>query len=243
MFRAPAAAVVLGACAACAVPPAPHVEPTLEQWLATRDDLAKMRSTLASKPFVAQISVAMHDPRSGRTFDGRGAVAVDRARGVRMILLGPAGATAVDAWVTRDRYRFAVPAIDVVRRGRGDEPEARVLPVGFFRWWFLAPLEGQLLTFVGYPDAGTWVLRDGDATSELSIVRGDAVYVMQAVRHAHGRDETLAWRARSFAPRAGDSGTYRDSASGFAVDVRVDAISDDPPSPEAFADPDAESAR
>ncbi len=59
-----------------------------------------------------------------------------------MILLAGAGSTMLDAWVSMDRYRFAIPALDRVRSG--SESEVADLPVGFLRWWFLAPLSGTL---------------------------------------------------------------------------------------------------
>ena len=62
-----------------------------------------------------------------------------------MILVGPGGTTALDVWVTKDRFRFAVPAIKLEKRGGVDPAEAKGLPIGMLRWWFLSPLAGRLL--------------------------------------------------------------------------------------------------
>ena len=55
-----------------------------------------------------------HHRLGGRPgLQARGAVAMDPAAGdLRMILLGPGGATAIDLWMHGDAYRFVVPALD-----------------------------------------------------------------------------------------------------------------------------------
>jgi len=84
----------------------------------------------------------MREPRSGRVIRGRGGLAVVPGRALRMILVGVAGVTMLDAWVTPARWRVAVPMLGVLRRGGADDPAD--LPIGFLRWWFFTPLEGRL---------------------------------------------------------------------------------------------------
>ena len=118
--------------------------PTQPAWDAARRWLEALRASEPASPYGAVVRVSLREPRTGHTFAARGAVAVDPHHALRMILLGPGGATALDAWVTPERWRFAVPPAGVLRRGgREDDPS---LPIGFFRWWFLSPVGGRLLT-------------------------------------------------------------------------------------------------
>jgi hypothetical protein len=183
----------------------------------------------------------MHQPRVGRTFDARGGIAVAPGRALRMILVGGAGATLLDAWVTRDRWRIAVPPAALVRRGGGDEP--RDLPIGFLRWWFFRPLEGTL--FAAAPAEGVgragdvFLLRDEDgATVELR-----AGACLRASRRAGARTERVEdCSAREGEPRPGDRVRYEDEASGFTVDMQLESLASQPPDEEAFRDPDAPGA-
>src|SRR5882672_3564963 len=109
-----ALALAVAALAGCARTPAPPaVEPTQSEWTRAREELAKMRDEAPREPYVELIRVAMREPRSGRVIEGRGAVAVDPRRAVRLVLLGPGGRTALDVWVTAEAWRFAVPALDM----------------------------------------------------------------------------------------------------------------------------------
>lgn len=178
----------------------------------------------------------MSDPGSGRVVDGRGAIAVAPGRAVRMVLIGAAGATMLDAWVTPTHWRVAVPPLDLVRRG-GDEPP-RDLPVGFLRWWFLTPLAGTLIAAAFIDDAPLWILREGDAIVELrepACERG----CIRATRRAWGHAETVEECRLAQGPSVGDSARYLDEASGLKVDVRLESIAGTPPKAEAFEDPDA----
>src|SRR5579872_2701576 len=98
------------------------------------------RASRSQAPWKAVVQVTMRDPRSGKVVDGRGGISVSAGRAVRVVLLGPAGLTLFDAWVTPARWRVAVPPADIVRRGDADDPID--LPVAFLRWWFFTPLEG-----------------------------------------------------------------------------------------------------
>jgi hypothetical protein len=222
-------------CAANVSPPLP----TQAEWSAARVWLDELRATEPTKPFAAVVQVALREPHTGRAFSARGAVAVDPHHAVRMILVGPAGATALDVWATPDRWRFEVPAANILRRGgREDDPS---LPIGFFRWWFLAPLEGRLLTSVAGGSRERFVLRDRDATVDLTDSRGaagEALHLVSASRRAGDAVDRIAFRGASFAAAAGDSATYDQEGSGVHVEVRIESPAD-APDPAAFVDPDS----
>jgi hypothetical protein len=178
----------------------------------------------------------MRDPGSGRVIDGRGAIAVEPGQAVRMVLTGAAGATMLDAWVTTTRWRVAVPPLEVVRRGEVIEPPD--MPVGFLRWWFLTPLSGGLFAASSTEDGSLWLLRYGDAVIELreaSCARGT---LLHATRRLAGHAETVDECRAKAAPSAGDSARYFDETTGLCVDVFLESIGTEPPSRDAFRDPD-----
>src|SRR5690606_35583636 len=111
----------------------------------SRERLLRMRSELPRRPYVERVRLGIVDPRTGRLYQARGAVAVSPDHAARLVLLGPGGTTAMDVWVTRDRYRLQVPSLQIDRRGGADLADARGLPIGLLRWWFLSPLGGQLV--------------------------------------------------------------------------------------------------
>src|SRR5580704_6974926 len=123
----PALVLALASCAAAPAPTWPTA--TNEGWTALKAALDQARGGRPSSPWAAGLRITMRDPASGRVVDGRGAIAVAPGRAVRMMLVGAAGATLLDAWVTPTRWRIAVPPLDLVRRGANDEP--RDMPVGF----------------------------------------------------------------------------------------------------------------
>src|SRR5262249_50681621 len=151
----------------CAAKARPDGGLTQAEWSRARERLAWMRSAESVRPYAVQLRVYMHEPWTGRSFEARGALAVQPHAAARMVLLGPGGATALDMWITRERFRFVVPAADFKRIGGQDEASARGLPVGFFRWWFLSPLSGRLLTARMDSAGPTFVLRDGGGTITL----------------------------------------------------------------------------
>lgn len=168
--------------------------------------------------------------------DGRGAIAVAPGRAVRMVLVGAAGATMLDAWVTATRWRVAVPPLDLVRRGGMEEPPD--MPVGFLRWWFLTPLTGTLIAAAELEGGPVWVLREAGAVVEIrspALERG----CLQATRRASGHAETVEECREAAAPSAGDSARYVDERSGLKVDLWLESIASAPPGAEAFEDPDA----
>jgi hypothetical protein len=157
-----------------------------------------------------------------------------------MILVGVAGATLLDAWVTPDHWRVAVPLLGVVRRGGEQAPGD--LPIGFLRWWFFTPMGGRLLAATFDEDGPVWLLRDADAVVVLRSARCDRGRRLVASRGEGGRVERVDECRRAAAPTAGDRVHYEQGPAGLAIDLVLDTVSADPPVAEAFADPDAETA-
>jgi hypothetical protein len=237
-------ALLVTACSPHAAPTVPQLpDPTEREWTRLRERLAIARDARPSAPFVEHVVLAMRDPRSGRVVQARGAVAVDPGHALRMILVGPGGVTAVDAWVTDERFRFAVPGVAYVRRGApGDEAE-RGLPVGFLRWWLLHPLDGRLLAGWARDDGALYLLRQGDDTVLLreGRVHGSRRQHVVASLREGDRVQRLEWLGRApAAPHAGDLARYFDAATGLEVEVKVEAVEDHPPDAAAFLDPDAQ---
>ena len=233
----PAVACVM-VCAACAPsrprPAAPVVSQS--EWTIARDRLGALRDTAPRRPYVERVELTIVEPRTGRQLTARGAVAVSPGVALRMVLLGPAGTTALDAWVTREQFRFLVPAIDLKARGGLGSEGAGGLPVGFFRWWFLDPLPGRVLLGRASARQSAWLLRDGDATV---TVRTDAARLV-AVRRAGVSVEAVEWVGAGLAPRRGAVARYTESRYGLRVDVVVDEVLTTEPEPDAFLDPDLE---
>ncbi len=181
--------------------------------------------------------MTMREPKSGRAFDGRGALAVIPGRALRMILVGPAGATVLDAWMTPERWRVSVPPTRLLARGGAEEPPD--LPVGFLRWLFFRPLEGTL--FGGSQRTGetVFLLRDGAAVVTDRIGPCDLGHRAIITRRAEGRSEVIdACRASAGTPHAGDRVRYENETTGLHVDLLLESVSPSLPSPDAFLDPD-----
>jgi hypothetical protein len=131
-------------------------------------------------------------------------------RALRMILVGVAGATMLDAWVTPQRWRVAVPLLGLVRRGGAEAPED--LPIGFLRWWFFTPMSGRLFAATFEDDGPVWLIRDGDAVIELRTAKCDRGHGLRAWRRERGRAETVDECRSGLAPSAGDGVHYQDDA-------------------------------
>lgn len=180
----------------------------------------------------------MREPWTGRAIESRGALAVQPHLAARLVLLGPGGGTALDMWLTRDRWSFNVPAADFKRKGGTDPAAAHGLPIGFFRWWFLQPLEGRLLTASTAGGGRTFVLRAGEGTITLKESRERGKERVVARRREDGEQEGLEWLGRGLTPHAGDRAKYVQDATGLEVEVLVEAVSPEEPDPAAFLDPD-----
>jgi hypothetical protein len=228
----------LSTCPSCtSTRPAPWPQATAQSWSQLSQELEQQRLARPRAPWSAGLRITLRDPTSGRVVDGRGAIAVEPGQAVRMILTGAAGATMLDAWVTPTRWRVAVPPLEVVRRG--DLLEPRDMPVGFLRWWFLTPLTGVLFAATFMDEGRLWLLRQGGAVIELREGSCSRGRLLHATRRLKGRGETVDECSAHPAPSVGDSARYVDEASGLCVDVLLESIATEPPSDEAFRDPDA----
>lgn len=224
--------------ASCSVPARPAWSPTdASDWPALKQRLEEEREARPCNPWAAVVHVTMREPRAGHVVDGRGAIAVAPGRAVRVVLVGGAGLTLLDAWIAGAKWRIAVPPAQVVRRGGASDDPAD-LPVGFLRWWFFTPLDGTL--FAGaHGDAGTrWLLRAGDAVVEVVRASGLDGGFLTVTRRLHGRSEVVRERAATL--HAGDWVEYKDEASGLAIRLVVESVADRPPEEDAFRDPDAQ---
>jgi hypothetical protein len=213
---------------------------TQADWQEARARLAVLRAGVPDRPYGIVVRVSLREPKSGRTFVARGALAVDPRRALRMILVGPGGGTALDAWVTPEAYRFEVPTIGLLRRG-GVSPEPG-LPVGFFRWWFLSPLEGRLLaSFVpDEPKKGSrsFILRRGAATVIVEDAQLSTGLELRATQRSPGVFERLSFRGQELSPHAGDRAEYEEAGTGVRAEVLVESVDADAPESIAFRDPD-----
>jgi hypothetical protein len=206
-------------------------------WREIRRVLEVERAAGPLHPWAAGVRMAMRESRSGRAVDGRGAIAVAPGRALRMILVGPAGATMLDAWVTPGKWRIAVPPASLVRRG-DDGSEPGELPVGFLRWSFFRPLAGTL--FAGSMRGGRvlFVLRDDDAVLEVRLRACDRGELTMTTRRAHGRVERLDQCRATSTPLPGDWARYEDETGGLRVDLTLESVAEGPPEEDAFRDPD-----
>jgi hypothetical protein len=189
----------------------------------------------ASEPYSMNVTLELEQKQLQKRMRARGAVAVMPPHALRMILLGPGGTTALDLWVCGEEFRFAVPAIDLERRGDANTPrsELRGLPVDFLRWWFLRPLGGQLLSFFEQPGGSRrFVLRDDAHVVDLRLGAGPdhALSVRRATLH----EEEGVTATRS---RCGEV-TYFQRSTGIDIDVHCEKLNTTVPPARAFADPD-----
>ena len=235
-----------GFCDSCAPSEGKSVDPAT--WQAIGRALEGERRARPDRPWAAGVIMTMRASRIGRTIDGRGAIAVSPGHAMRMILVGAAGATMLDAWVTPERWRIAVPPAGVLRRGgdggarggqpEGDEPDD--LPVGFLRWLFFRPLAGTLFGGSLQPGHVLFLLRDDDAVLEvrLGVCRRGALTV--TMRRDRGRTERLEECRAGGAVTPGDSVRYEDEKAGLSVDLTIESVAAGPPEADAFENPDGD---
>jgi hypothetical protein len=249
----------------------PHDVPSLEEWREARAKLANVRRALAgTKPHTRRLALKLREPFTGRVMEARGAVALAPPSALRMILLGPGGTTALDLWVKGDRFRFAVPALDLLRRGDASTPrdKMRGLPVDFLAWWLLRPAEGTLLWYERDARADLFVIRDGRAVVNLCVADSGAITARRTTwagpagtsgaKGASGTPSVLSASSASSASSAGKivdeetviaaragCGPVRYTQASTGLDIAVTCEGDETerePSPRAFVDPDEPSA-
>jgi len=222
--------------------PAPPL-PTQAEWVEASALWRRLREGAPRRPYVERIRLRVKDPRTGKLVQVRGAVAVHPGKAARMLLVGPGGTTAVDLWVTPERWRVSIPAAQIERRGGRDLDDALGLPIGFARWWLLAPVEGELIfaqsSGVGGKGKKLWF-----RTSANGVVTIDAPgeFLVATRRAPDGRRDSVIWPSASPSPSAPLEASYHDLTLGLTVDVAIEAVMPDEPDPAAFVDPDAPGA-
>ena len=228
----------LSACAPTLARPVDERAPTLAEWKAARARLTSLRAQVA--PRTLRVALALREPVSGRVLEARGALAIDPPASLRMILLGPGGTTALDLWIQGDRFRFAVPAIDLLKRGDASSPREarRGLPVDFLRWWLLRPAGGRLLWAAREAATDHLVLRDGDAVVDLRVDDGGAVSARRATWTPSPTPRLLDEETVSAERLGCGQVRYRQASTGLEVTVRCEGEEPAPPNPRAFVDPD-----
>ncbi len=232
----------------CAPPVAASVAepaPSLAEWQRALAILGRLRRT-AAVASTRRIALELREPRTGRVLSARGAVAVLPPRALRMILLGPGGTTALDLWASGDAYRFAVPAIDLKKRGdlRDPREERRGLPVDFLAFWLLRPAGGRLLWYGREAGGDRFVLRDGAAIVDLRAFDDGRVEARRATWSSptgDGARPQLLDEETVSADRLGCAGVrYHQRSTGLSVKVTCEAETPGEPPARALVDPDAE---
>ncbi len=231
------ASVLSGWGPATATPALPPGEAGTTAWQKHRAELASVREGFdLGRPYSLNVTLELWVERLGTRTRGRGAVAVHPPHGIRMIMLGPGGTTAMDLWICRDKFRFAVPAVDLVRRGDASSPpeEVRGLPVDFLRWWFLEPLQGRLLAAFNEPAHQRFLLKDRDSVVDMSLATGASESrSLMVTRRSHGDEE----RIETTTDLCGHV-HYNQSSTSIDLDVTCEKVNKGTPPARAFADPD-----
>ena len=193
-----------------------------------------------AKPRKQNVALELSAPYMPTKVEARGAAAMGPPGDLRMILLGPGGATALDLWLHDGRFRFEIPALGRILRGdRATPPEKKKgLPVDFLRWWMLDPMRGELLS-ASHDASGThFVLRDGAAYVSATIAPDGQVTAVRTTWAESGEkldEETVA------ATRLGCGHVeYHQASTELAVKATCESESSDVPA-RAFSDPDASS--
>jgi len=204
----------------------------------------------SSRPRTMKIALALREPITGKTLESRGALAISPPESLRMIMVGPGGTTSLDLWLHDDEFRFAVPAIDLLKRGNAQTPKSQMrgLPVDFLRWWLLRPTSGTLLWHV-FRDTGTWfVLRDGSAIVDLHVAKSGKITARrttwEVISDKPTNQPTDKRKLDEETIEADKFGCgivrYRQASTNLRVTVTCESEdSERPPNPRAFVDPDA----
>ena len=209
------------------------------EWRDARAELVALRRQVPTTPRVELVRISVRG-QGGVRFDGRGAVAIKPHHALRMVLLGPAGRTALDVWATPERYRLAVPDLDIVEQGGTSAPTH--LPIELFREWFMTPLGGRLLA-AGTTRSGDriFILKANARSLELRIgavdVAGRRRYSIR--KHDATGGESAEWEARTLWPGVGDVVRFRRPSMGLELAVEIEGLSSDPPEDAAFDPPTA----
>lgn len=205
------------------------------------DELTSAGSRLSQRR-KQNVRLELSAPFMPAAIEARGAVAMDPEAGdLRMILLGPGGATAIDLWMHGPRYRFDVPAIEKTLRGdAGTKVEQKKgLPVDFLGWWMLHPLRGEVLV-ADLDDRGlSFVLRDrvGEAVAYVDAELAPAG-TFHATRTTWAGDEKIDEETLSASSLGCGRVEYTQASTSLHVVAECEGESPDVPA-KAFVDPDA----
>lgn len=235
-------ATALGGAAGCGgaatprVPPSPRLSPGQ-----VRDSARVPADALAGftrRPrhdFRQTLSIAVVEGVSGRGFEGRGALVVRPSRALRMILLGPGGATAMDVWIGDGRFRVAIPALSRVARGDARTPSAelRGLPVALLWRWVVDPFGGELvLARAGRPTETGSIVDDPSGQAFVAFTkRPEAFEIRARARGARGTTGEGWWLERGALVgyvRA-DEQTLDDGGRPADFPAKIEYVSLDPP--------------
>lgn len=217
--------------------------------------LSQFRAQLSrAQPHTKKLALSLREPISGRLLEARGAVALAPPNALRMILLGPGGTTALDLWLNNQskKFRFSLPALDLLVRGKLGGSSTRGFPVDFLRFWLLRPAEGEFLWYERRGKAERFALRDPeqkDAIVEICILPapdGDPGKTPMVLRrsswapHRPGRPNHRLDEEIVVADGLGCSKAYYTQAkTGLQIQIRCEGEEIRPPNPKAFEDPDA----
>jgi hypothetical protein len=181
------AASLLGlGCAAATPAPRPT---ELAAWAEARDTLAKLREQDRGAR-TRTIKLTLSAPYLPTDLSARGAVAT-RSSELRMVLLGPGGATAMDVWSSGERYRLHIPATEKVLTEQTQATD-RGLPVEFLRWWLLDPLGGTLSAARREPSGLAVLLRRGDSFVDLRLEPSGRLFATRTVTATGARERVVA---------------------------------------------------
>jgi hypothetical protein len=187
----------IAAFSGCGAPATPRVSPSPRLLPAQVHDSSRIPAQnlpdWARRPrsdYRQTLTISVVEGISGRGFEGRGALVVRPSRALRMILLGPGGATAMDVWIAGGRFRAAIPALGRVSRGDASTPSSalRGLPIALLWRWVVDPFGGELvLARVGRPDATGGVVDDPTGRSFVAFSkRPEAFEIRTRTRESRG---------------------------------------------------------
>lgn len=206
-------------------------EPSSLEWTFRRGAFAELSRRVRGEARSGTAHVVIVSPWGA--FEGRGAYALDPNRGLRTIVLGPAGATVLDVWVTPEAWRLALGLGGEIRRGGAADP---VPMVSFFRAWLLLG-RGQVLSARTRIDgARVYVAKTENVVTEwwqpaslfCEGFHEDAVAVRFFGTRAESMCVSLSERGRRITYQAG------------STQVSLSVLSEEPGCPpEALQDPDA----
>jgi hypothetical protein len=161
----------------------------LATWAEARDALATLREP-DHGPRTRTIKLTLSAPYLPTDVSARGAVAT-RPGELRMVLLGPGGATAMDVWSSGGRYRLSIPATGKILTEETSETD-RGLPVEFLRWWLLEPLGGTLSAARQETGGLAMLLRREDSFVDVRLESSGRLFATRTETATGARERVVA---------------------------------------------------